>query len=180
VTSRVTAGLPSLRGGAALRALHDCFRASNAEGRVRIVVFSVQPNHIHLLVEADDRQALVRGLKGLHVRIARSLNRIWRRSGACFPERYHARTLSTPLEVRNALVYVLHNARRHGASFRGPDPCSSGPWFDGWSREVAHPTSRDASGPPVVAATSWLVRVGWRRHGLIDPDEAPSVDQARR
>src|SRR5882724_2800867 len=40
----------------------------------RIVHFSVQADHLHLLVEARDKRALSAGIKGLAVRIARRVN----------------------------------------------------------------------------------------------------------
>jgi len=72
------------------------------------------------------------GMRALLVRIARALNRLWNRSGSIFADRFHERALRTPSEVRNSLVYVLQNARKHGIAAGGPDPYSSGPWFDGW------------------------------------------------
>jgi hypothetical protein len=75
--------------------------------------------------------------------------------------------------VRNALVYVLQNAHRHGIHQAGADPYSSGRWFGGW-REG---TVEDVRGQvrPVAPARSWLLRVGWRRHGLIGIDELPAL-----
>jgi hypothetical protein len=109
-------------------------------------------------------------MKGLLVRVARALNRLWRRVGSVFADRYHARCLRTPREVRYALAYVLHNARHHGIPVQGPDEYSSGLWFDGWRRHVAAPRRLS----PAVGATTWLLRVGWRRHGLIGVDDMPS------
>jgi hypothetical protein len=114
-------------------------------------------------------------MQGLSVRLARALNKLWRRKGKVFADRYHARCLRTPREVRSAIAYVLHNARRHGAQVHGPDEYSSGPWFDGWTRPVVHPERSS----PVASAKSWLLRVGWRRHGLIRPDELPVRDGRR-
>src|SRR6185503_6201950 len=103
-------------------------------------------------------------------RIARALNKLWKRSGRVFADRYHARTLETPREVRNALVYVLQNARKHGSwSARRADPYSSGASFDGWKPvddEVA--VSRRRSLP---RARTWLLAIGWRRNGLLDARE---------
>ncbi|HKO91462.1 MAG TPA: hypothetical protein VJU61_09940, partial [Polyangiaceae bacterium] len=73
----------------------------------RIVHYSIQSNHVHLLVEADDRRALTAGLRGLFVRIAGALNRLWQRRGGVFADRFHERELRTPREVRNSLLYVL-------------------------------------------------------------------------
>ncbi|MBW1687804.1 MAG: hypothetical protein JRS35_22435 [Deltaproteobacteria bacterium] len=79
------------------------------------------------------------------------------------------------LALRHQLV--LHNARRHARkASRGLrcDPASSGRWFDGWRRRPeAHPAQARLRGPPVARARSWLLRLGWRRHGLIDPLEVP-------
>jgi hypothetical protein len=84
-------------------------------------------------------------MQGLKVRIAKALNKFWKRRGTVFSDRYHARILRTPREVRRALLYVLQNARRHGMRLLGVDPCSSGAWFDGWAIAVT-PPSRPCSG----------------------------------
>jgi len=119
--------------------------------------------------------------------IARRLNALWKRRGSVFAERYHARALATPNEVRQALAYVLNNARKHGIRGDGVDPFSSGPWFDGWSpcsetsRDVARDERNDArDGSPTSTAETWLLRVGWRRRGLIDRREIPGGQAARR
>ena len=49
----------------------------------RLVHYSVQGNHVHLLVEAKDEKSLSRGMCGLGVRVARGLNRVMRRRGRC-------------------------------------------------------------------------------------------------
>ena len=164
VTLRIVRGVPSLRVGRTYRALEGALRAGRERFGLRLVQFSVQSNHVHMLVEADGRASLSRGMQGLAVRMARSLNRVWKRTGTVFADRYHARALKTPREVRNALAYVLKNARRHGVRLiEALDPFSSGAWFDGWSdRSVCG--EGDA---PVARARTWLLRVGWRRHGGI-------------
>jgi hypothetical protein len=91
-------------------------------------------------------------------------------------DRYHSRVLKTPLEVKRALVYVLQNHRHHAEGVdRSPrrahlDPLSSAPYFDGFTVRVTRPP-KDA---PVVPARTWLLRIGWRIHGLISPDEVPA------
>ena len=126
VTVKVCAGLPSLRRRAEQIALRAVFRAAADRFGFRLVHYSVQTNHLHLIAEAGERTALTRGMKGLLVRAARALNRLWRRRGPLVRERFHEHVLRTPREVRNALAYVLGNARRHGIAVAGIDPCSSG------------------------------------------------------
>jgi hypothetical protein len=108
-------------------------------------------------------------MQGLAIRIARAVNRVLRRGGRVWQDRFHARALVTPREVRNALVYVLGNVRKHVERFRGLDPCSSAAWFGGWRD---HPANGGGT-PPVAPPQTWLARAGWRRHGLILMEEAP-------
>ena len=151
--------------------LERAFSGGRERFGFRLAQYSIQTTHMHLVAEACDRRALSRGMQGLLVRAARALNRAWARKGAVFVDRFHARALTTPLEVRRALLYVLHNARHHGLRVAGVDAYSSGPWFDGWAQRVV--ATRRAL--PCVPARAWLLRLGWRRHGLIRVDETPRL-----
>jgi hypothetical protein len=114
-------------------------------------------------------------MKSIAARVARAVNRVPGRRGPVLADRYHRHTLRTPRQVRNAIAYVLLNARRLLAKAgRQPpaaslDPASSARWFDGWRHEPEH--SHDP--PAVSSARTWLLSLGWRRHGLIDPSEVP-------
>lgn len=149
--------------------------------RFRVVHYSIQSNHVHLVVEAEDSESLSRGTQGLAIRLARAINRVLRRRGSLWVDRYHARPLTDPLDVRNVLVYVTANFRKHEPALRaGVDPYSSGLWFDGWRearpRPLAIAVSRHilASCPPVAAPRTWLLRVGWKHYGgLISWAERP-------
>jgi REP element-mobilizing transposase RayT len=178
VTVRVIPGLPRLRGFGPARVLARAFALGCDRGRFRICQFSVQGNHIHLLCEAQGATALARGIQGWKVRVARGLNRRWRRQGSLFEDRYHAVILRTPRQTRNALCYVLQNALRHGEHApRGVDLFSSAWHFDGWRDErwrrgLDPPECPD--GPPTARAATWLLSTGWRRAGgLIAPGEIP-------
>jgi hypothetical protein len=131
------------------------------------------PLHV---VEAEDAVALGRALQSLAIRVAKGLNRLMGTKGAVFSDRYHARTLRTPTEVRNVLVYVLNNARKHVIALGvrlGPtwhDPYSSAEWFTGWTT-AAPPRYGPA---PVAAPATWFLQAGYlRAGGAIRADEAP-------
>jgi putative transposase len=149
-------------------AVRDALGAASV-ARFRVLHFSVQSDHLHLVVEADEPTGLARGLQGLAIRVAKAINRVLGRHGSVWGDRYHARPLSTPREVRSALIYVLNNWRKHIPGARGLDARSSAAWFDGWRTVVRRPVGRS----PVVGARTWLGRVGWRRHGPLDPRETP-------
>jgi REP element-mobilizing transposase RayT len=218
VTLRLSSGLPSLR----QQALFVRVRSALASGRerfgFRLVHFSVQSNHLHLIAEAADRRALSRGVQGLSVRVARAVNGRLERKGRLFADRYHARALKSPRAVRYALRYVLLNSRKHargaqqaacpsrdfsaqgsplGGLEGGPeaspgpvpygfiDSRSSAAWFSGFLRQVdlAFGASQAraewrAISPleaPVVKPMTWLLRVGYRRHGAFDIDDVPGA-----
>lgn len=179
MTLKVRPEVPSLRSVKLVRELERSFVKARERGDFRLVHYALQPDHAHLIVEAKDPEALGRGMKALGARLARAVNRSFRRKGPVLADRYHLRVLRTPKEVRSALAYVLLNARRHTSKpSRGLrcDPASSGHWFDGWRRQPqAHPTQARLRSPPVAKARNWLLRVGWRRHGLIDPLEVPGL-----
>ena len=187
VTQKLCAGLPSLRQDAEFTVLREAFADAARRDGFRIVHFSVQSNHIHYICEARDARSLTSGMRSLGVMIALRLNRLWQRSGQVFAERFHARALATPNEVRQALAYVLNNAQKHGIIGDGADPFSSGPSFDGWKPEAAPPISRarqvqraPLTPVPLAAAETWLLRVGWRQRGLIGLREIPGGEVARR
>jgi hypothetical protein len=54
-------------------------------GRFQIVHFSVQSNHVHLLVEAQSHRALVEGIRGFNVSLARRINRLLFAAAGCSP-----------------------------------------------------------------------------------------------
>ena len=169
VTTRVRAGLPGLRDRVTAELVVGVFRERRRSDAFRLVHFSVQEDHLHLIVEAQDRAALAGALRGLLTSLAQRLNRSWGRRGRVF-QRFHEHVLRTPREVRNAIRYVLGNSRHHGLVWGRDvaialDRCSSGAWFDGWA---AGPLPRPLdAGAPVARARTWLLTIGWRRRGLL-------------
>jgi len=154
----------------------------------RVVHFTVQQDHLHLLVEARDGRALSNGVRALAVTLARRLNQLVFRRGRVFADRWHGRALTTPRAVRHALVYVLGNFRKHAPL--APellDVFSSAPYFDGFAefagcapiarnpslvpRALAPPA---ADAIPIAPATTWLLAVGWLRHGALSVREKPA------
>ncbi len=181
ITVRLADRLPSLRRSGALKLVLAALSASSDRHGMRIVQYSIQREHLHLLVEAEDRQCVARGMSALLSPLARALNKLWSRRGKVFPERYHDEVISTPTQARNALRYVLQNGKKHGVvASNSIDLCSSAPTFDGW---IERPSIASLTTAPVVAATApastWLLTTGWRRHGLIDLRELPHTKHAR-
>jgi putative transposase len=184
--------MPSFRSQLVVVAFEGCI-AKASRGAYRVVHYSIQADHVHLVVEAVDRTALSRGMQGLAIRLARAFNRTVRRRGKVWGDRFHARELDSPREVRAALVYVLMNHKKHEARMparfatRGQhalDPYSSAAWFDGWSPRAGPWVVRlradlPTRALPVARPRTWLARVAWRRHGLLAPSEFPAANRRK-
>ncbi len=151
VVLRARQEAPGLRREQVFRAVRAALVAGAARAGFRLVHFSVQGNHLHLVVEAVDKLSLSRGMQGLAVRIARAVNGAADRRGRVFADHYFARELKTPAEVRRAVRYVLDNSRLHRKR-AGARLSIEAPQTD------AH-----ASAAPLVRPRTWLLSVGWLR-----------------
>ena len=116
VTMKLQRGLPRLRSRREYASLRTAFAAGCDRAGFRLTHYAVLNDPLHFLVSARDRATLSRGLQGLAIRIAKALNKLWHHRGTVFADRYHDRILKTPREVRNALVYVLANGKKHAAA----------------------------------------------------------------
>jgi REP element-mobilizing transposase RayT len=142
----------NLRSRRSLYALQPALCCGSDRFGVRVVQLSMQGNHLHLLVEAPDQIALSRAMKGLAVRLARALNKMMGTAGRVLGERYHARRLTSPTQVRSVMHYIRYNHRHHGLSQAVVDEYSSDGRFAGL----------------LPAATLWVLTVGWRRGRVRD------------
>ncbi|WP_428261297.1 hypothetical protein [Haliangium sp.] len=166
------------------KGVHEVIRAALVEGcdtgSFRICHYALQRHGLLLVVEAKDRTALSRGMQGINVRMAKSLNRLWERNGSVFSDRYDTHSLKNGRAVRETLCYVLNNARLNERPRKGSaDSYSSAAYFDGWKNP---PTSlRPGRGaPPVAKPRTALLKSGWRKYGLLDIDEVPDeLDEKR-
>jgi REP element-mobilizing transposase RayT len=180
VTAKLSRGLPRLRSKPEYAALRAAFAAGCDRFGFRLCHYAILNDHLHFIVEAADRAALSRGLQGLAIRIARALNRLWSRRGPVFADRYHDRILKTPREVRNAIRYLFGNARKHapqgGCSrpAQAIDTYTSAPWFDGF-RERITVRGLETVLRPVTDGRTWMLTIGWRRHGLLSVHDVPAT-----
>ena len=145
----------NLRSRRSFRVLSAAFAKGCDRRGFRLVHFSIQGNHIHLIVEASDEVRLARGLQGLAVRIARGLNKLMGRVGKVFADRYHAHVLRSPAEVARAVAYVLGNFFVH-ALRRGERVDAT------VTDEFTSAASWRMEAPLVAPPQTWLLCVGWR------------------
>jgi REP element-mobilizing transposase RayT len=155
------------------RAMRTCQKEAFA-----INQYSIQGDHVHLVCEPRHTKALARGIQGFASLMARRLNAIAKRKGKVFADRYHSRVLRTPREIRNVLCYVINNwlHRRRENTVWVVDPFSSAQFFDAWEGGWKPPRPgwmKKDEQVPIAEPRGWLLRAGWRRHGLLRRDETP-------
>jgi REP element-mobilizing transposase RayT len=191
VTLRAVDAVGKLRRRCAYRAIREATLTTARREDFRIVQLSIQHNHVHLLVEAEDKHALASGMQGFQISAAKHLNAAiskgkpgLRRRGSVFPDRYHAEIITSPTQARHALSYVMNNFRKHEEDRRAPmsewtiDWFSSAVSFPGW--EEYGDEAFLWRGPPtydpliVYQPKTWLLREGWRKAGTISCREVPS------
>jgi REP element-mobilizing transposase RayT len=189
VTLRVVGSAAGLRRKDTYLALREATIVTAKREDFRIVHMSIQRDHIHLIVEADGRNALTNGVRGFSISAARQINKAItarggdRRTGRVIGDRFHARPLTSPRAVRNAIAYCLANWRHHGedrahfAQTWKVDPFSSGAMFFGWKELEDSPVLWPL--PPsyhpliVFRPRTWLLQSWDRFHPLISVREVP-------
>lgn len=166
VTIELEPGLPSLRSPLLAAVVCEALERANAREDFAIVHVCLLSNHVHLICEAEGREALSVGLQGLNVRIAKAINKQVGRKGRVIRERYHVHVLETMAEVRHAVQYVLRNGERHGVHIawneaKGEarlDPYSSAAWFPYWRQGEAALLSGYVAASVVKRARTYLMR----------------------
>jgi len=183
ITVKVRKDIPNLRNKKTLALFQSVLRAMRDFDGFRVVHYSLQRDHIHLIVEGDSTEAVSKGMQSLLIRFARAINRMLGRSGPVLADRYHAEEMKSPRETKNKLAYTLCNANKHGEAIgvgMELDRFSSAPVFPGWT-ELARAEVRDVTEQDVVSApTSWRLTKGWRKHGLICPRFVPGRSKSKQ
>ncbi len=166
VTIRVAAHVWNLRSQRGFACVAGALRHEASLGELRVVHYSVQGNHVHLVVEASDQRTLSRRMQGFGIRLARRLNALMGRRGRVYADRYHARALTSPRAAFHAIRYVLQNHAKHGAQTgrRVPvvDRFASSSLAAVVSGASSSPAERGLP-PPTAAPETWLLRRGFRR-----------------
>jgi putative transposase len=189
IVLRVVPEVGNLRRRQMYQALREATVVAAVRERMRIVQISLQHDHVHLLIEAENNEALARGMQGFEISAARNINTMLgegpfrRRRGRVFADRYHLEVITSPRRARHALSYIMNNWRKHGEDRSGlpstwlVDPFSSGISFPDWAELSDKPwmwSMRETYDPLMVRRPqSWLLREGWKLTGTISARDVP-------
>jgi putative transposase len=191
VVLRAVRAVGNLRRRSVWQAIREATLTTALREDFRIVHLSLQRTHVHLIVEAANKEALARGMQGFQISAAKHLNAAIsknkpgpRRRGSVFPDRYHVEIIRSPTQARHTLSYVMNNWRKHVEDRAKPmstwkiDWFSTAAMFPGWAEygdEVFLWRGPPTYDPLVVyQPKTWLLREGWKKAGPISCREIPS------
>ena len=186
VVMRVLPAAGNLRKPAVYEAVRASLTTLGKHEDCRVVHLSIQRTHLHLLVEATNREALAHGMRAFQISLAKRINGLLsppsrRRRGQIFTDRYESYTLETTRAVRAALVYVLNAWRKfEKPSPRALDPYSTALAFDGWKQPITDEEASSFAPLVVWPARTALLATEWRTTGKIARDEAPPPPDRKR
>jgi REP element-mobilizing transposase RayT len=173
LTQRLKKGIPSLRRKEFLHLFRRSLNKAKKFG-LHVIHYSLLGNHIHMIVETRDNQALGRGMRSLGGSFAKAIQSKAGLTGGIFSGRYHLKAITNPSQMRRTLEYVLLNMCKHQDFLEHMDPYSSARFFPHWRKllgarmndviewelETLSTALKEAGlSPP----RSWLATQGWMR-----------------
>jgi REP element-mobilizing transposase RayT len=157
ITIRSEKHVWNLRSQRSFNRLKRALSAGRDRFGTRIIHFSVQGNHLHLIVESPNEDSLYRSMTGLNVRIARRMNSMMGRTGRVIGERYHAAFLRSRGAAFRAVRYVRENHRKHFAPKENWREGTTTDFFSSWAKPIELPRPKTAllkwaEGPPLISS----------------------------
>lgn len=98
-----------------LKALHHAIKRGRLQ-QLKVIHYTLEYNHAHLVVEAADNRILHKGMQSLGISLAKAINKLKQLKGAVYKHRYHFRKLTSRRELKNAIHYVFRNGVKHRRS----------------------------------------------------------------
>ncbi len=83
---------------------------------LRVIHFSLEYDHVHLLIEADNNLILGKGMQAFGVTLSKAINRLKKLKGGVYKHRYHFRQISSTRELKIVMNYIFTNGLKHGTA----------------------------------------------------------------
>lgn len=133
LTIKINKEKSGLRNKSILKVLHTSIKKARLIG-LRIAHYTLEYDHVHLLVEADNTKVLGKGMQSFGISFSKGINKIKESKGQVFKTRYHFRKLKTVVEVKNVINYIFGNSIKHKYAGSIVSPYNSLPIVSDFSR----------------------------------------------
>ena len=124
LTIKVRENKADIKNKRILKALHYAIRRARLQG-LRVVHYTLEYNHVHLLVEANDNKSVQKGMQALGISFSKAINKIKQVKGSVYKHRHHFRKLNSRREYKNVIQYIFRNGIKHKRSLCLIDPFNS-------------------------------------------------------
>jgi REP element-mobilizing transposase RayT len=105
--------LGSLRNKQVFRELRQAMRRARLKG-VRILDFTLQHDHVHLLLETSDKYELGEAMRALSISFTKRLSYLAGKKIRAFKTRYHLSLLKSLAQIKAVAHYIATNGKKHG------------------------------------------------------------------
>lgn len=124
LTIKVRENKADIKNKRILKLLHHAIKRARLQ-RLKVLHYTLEYNHVHLLVEATNNQILHKGMQAFGITFSKWINRLKLRKGTVYKHRYHFHALRSTRERKNALNYIFTNGVKHGRTRSRIDPYNS-------------------------------------------------------
>lgn len=107
-----------------LKILHHAIKRARLK-KLKVLHYSLEYNHVHLLVEARDNQIIHQGMQAFGISFAKAINKIKFLKGRVYKNRYHFRKITSLRDYKNVLLYIFRNGIKHKRTQSLFDPYNS-------------------------------------------------------
>lgn len=124
LTVKVLRNKAEIKNKSVLKLLRHAIQRARLQG-LKIIHYSLEYDHVHLLIEAENNHILGKGMQALGVSLSKGINRLKNLKGAVYKHRYHFRQITSPRQLKNVLGYIFNNGVKHGTASSIVNPYNS-------------------------------------------------------
>lgn len=162
LTIKVRKTSAEIKSKAVLKVLHRAILRARSKG-LRMIHYTLEYDHVHLLVEASSNQQLHSGMQAFGICFAKGINKVKGRKGNVYKHRYHLHLLRSAREVKNVLHYILKNGIKHGRTYCAVDP------FNSMLKENLIPADIKIIRDKILSKSLFMRNLGRELDVLLDP-----------
>lgn len=124
ITIKVRDNKADIKNKRILQSLHHAIKRARLQG-VRVLHFTLEYNHVHLVIESSNHKELHKGMQAFGISLAKKINKLKNLKGTVYKNRYHQKLLKSRSEFKNAVQYVFGNGVKHKRASSKLDPFNS-------------------------------------------------------
>lgn len=117
ITIKVKQNKADIQNKQILKGLHRAILKARRKG-VRVIHYTLEYNHVHLLVEASNNLLLSKAMQSFGITFAKYINKVKRINGDVYKQRHHLRKINGPLDLKHVLHYIFYNGVKHKSTNR--------------------------------------------------------------